>query len=42
VIHKAAGKQIGTIMIPVFIDETEDADQPAVGLLFESRPRSHK
>lgn len=26
VIRKAAGKQIGTIVIPVFIDETEDAD----------------
>jgi superfamily II DNA or RNA helicase len=26
VIRKAQGKQIGTIVIPVFIDETEDAD----------------
>ena len=26
VIRKAAGKQLGTIVIPVFIDETEDAD----------------
>ena len=26
VIRKAAGKQLGTIVIPVFIDESEDAD----------------
>ncbi len=26
VIRKAEGKQIGTIVIPVFIDESEDAD----------------
>ncbi len=29
VIRKAAGKQIGTIVIPVFIDESEDADLPS-------------
>jgi predicted helicase len=28
VIRKAEGKQIGTIVIPVFIDESEDADLP--------------
>ena len=26
VIRKTAGKQLGTIVIPVFIDESEDAD----------------
>ena len=34
VIRKAAGKPLGTIVIPVFIDESEDADPspPAAGL----------
>ena len=30
VIRKAAGKQIGTIVIPVFIDESEDARLPTI------------
>ena len=30
VVRKAAGKQIGTIVIPVFIDESEDADLPTL------------
>lgn len=35
VIRKAEGKQIGTIVIPVFIDETEDADQVLSQSAFE-------
>ncbi|MEQ1905716.1 MAG: DEAD/DEAH box helicase family protein [Pirellulaceae bacterium] len=35
VIRKAAGKQIGTIVIPVFIDETEDADHVLSQSAFE-------
>ena len=34
-IRKAAGKQIGTIVIPVFIDETEDADHVLSQSAFE-------
>ena len=30
VIRKAAGKPLGTIVIPVFIDESEGADLPAI------------
>ena len=44
VIRKAAGKQIGTIVIPVFIDESEDADhvqpsRPTVCLLLSFHRR---
>ncbi len=35
VIRKAEGKQIGTIVIPVFIDETEDADHVLSQSAFE-------
>ena len=35
VIRKAAGKQIGTIVIPVFIDESEDADHVLSQSAFE-------
>ena len=35
VIRKAAGKQLGTIVIPVFIDETEDADHVLSQSAFE-------
>ncbi len=35
VIRKAAGKQIGTIVIPVFIDESEDADHVLLQSAFE-------
>jgi len=35
VIRKAAGKQIGTIVIPVFIDENEDADHVLSQSAFE-------
>ena len=35
VICKSAGKQIGTIVIPVFIDETEDPDQALSQSAFE-------
>jgi superfamily II DNA or RNA helicase len=35
VIRKAEGKQIGTIVIPVFIDETEDADHALSQSAFE-------
>ena len=35
VIRKAAGKQIGTIVIPVFIDEAEDADHVLSQSAFE-------
>ena len=34
-IRKAAGKQIGTIVIPVFIDESEDADHVLSQSAFE-------
>ena len=34
VIRKAAGKLLGTIVIPVFIDESEDADtKPPASLI---------
>ena len=29
VIRQAAGQQLGTLVIPVFIDESEDADLPS-------------
>ena len=35
VIRKAAGKQLGTIVIPVFIDESEDADHVLSQSAFE-------
>ena len=36
VIRKAAGKPLGTIVIPVFIDESEDADHVLSQSAFES------
>jgi predicted helicase len=35
VIRKAEGKQIGTLVIPVFIDESEDADHVLSQSAFE-------
>jgi predicted helicase len=43
VIRKAAGKQLGTIVIPVFIDESEDADhvQPSRPTVCHKALRAH-
>ena len=42
VIRKAAGKQLGTIVIPVFIDESEDADHVLSQSAFEPVWQGHK
>ncbi len=42
VIRKAAGKPLGTIVIPVFIDESEDADHVLSQSAFEPVWQVHK